>query len=140
MPTIIYNNIIPMKGYKAITLWPFVFARKSVKPLKMHEENHEKIHLRQQLEVLIASAVVLAALILVFGWSWWWMLVSLAVYYAGYGIDYAVRRILYRSHTEAYRNISVEQEAYLNQYDTAYLMRRKPFAWVQYLCRRTYTI
>ena len=138
MATIIYNNFIPLKGYTALTIWPLVFARKSEKPLKRHVENHERIHLRQQLEVLTASAVVIAALILVFGWSWWWMLASLAVYYAGYGLDYAIRRILYRSHFETYRNIAAEQEAYLNQYDRAYLRQRRPFTWVKYLTRQTY--
>lgn len=138
MPTIIYNNLIPMKDYTAVTLWPVIFARKSAKPLKAYEENHEKIHLRQQMEVLVAAAAVLAAVIWIADWSWWWMLASLAVYYAGYGIDYAVRRILYRSHLEAYRNIAAEQEAYLNQHDRAYLRQRRPFTWVKYLTRQTY--
>ena len=71
MATIVYNNLIPFKGYVALTIWPLIFARMSAKPLKEHEENHEKIHLRQQLEVLILSAVIIAALILIFGWSWW---------------------------------------------------------------------
>ena len=138
MATIVYNNLIPFKGYVAITIWPLIFARKSSKPLKDVEENHEKIHLRQQLEVLIASAVILAALILIFGWSWWWMLTSLFVYYAGYGIDYAIRYVAYGSPHEAYRNIAVEQEAYLNERDMTYLKQRKPFAWVKYLGKRTY--
>lgn len=138
MATVIYNNIIPFKGYTAITIWPLIFARKSAKWLKDYVVNHESIHLRQQLEVLIVSAVIIAALILIFGWSWWWLLLSLGVYYAGYGIDYAIRYILYGSPHEAYRNIATEQEAYLNQYDLTYLKHRKPFAWVKYLGQRTY--
>lgn len=138
MATIIYNNIIPLKGYQAITIWPFIFARKSAKPLKMHEENHEKIHLRQQLEVIILSAAIIAVLILIFGWSWWWMLLSLGVYYAGYGIDYAIRYIAYGSPKEAYRNISTEQEAYMNERDIQYLRDRKPFAWAKYIGKKTY--
>lgn len=138
MAKIIYNSLIPLKGYTAITLWPLIFARKGTKPLKAHVENHEKIHLRQQLEVLVASAAVLALVIWLTGWSWWWMLASLAVYYAGYGLDYAIRRILYRSHFEAYRNIATEQEAYLNEQDAAYLANRRPFAWIRYIGRRTY--
>lgn len=138
MAIIIYNNLIPLKGYTAITLWPLIFARKSGKPLKTHEENHEKIHLRQQLEVLVASAAVLAVVIWIADWSWWWLLTAAAVYYAGYGIDYAVRRILYRSHGKAYCNIAAEQEAYLNQYDRTYLRQRRPFAWIKYIGKRTY--
>lgn len=138
MATVIYNNIIPFKGYKVIAILPFIFARKSAKWLKDYVLNHETIHLRQQLEVLIASAVILAALILIFGWSWWWMLTSLFVYYAGYGIDYAIRYVAYGSPHEAYRNIAVEQEAYLNERDMTYLNQRKPFVWVKYLGKRTY--
>ena len=138
MATIVYNNLIPFKGYIALTIWPLIFARKSSKPLKEHEENHEKIHLRQQLEVLILSAVIIAALILIFGWSWWWLLISLGVYYAGYGIDYGIRYFAYGSQKEAYRNIATEQEAYLNEQDMTYLKHRKPFAWVKYIGKRTY--
>lgn len=138
MATIIYNNIIPLKGYTAVTLWPVIFACKSARPLKTHEENHEKIHLRQQLEVMLLSAAVMAAMILIFGWSWWWLLTAAAVYYAGYGIDYAIRYFAYGSPNEAYRNIACEQEAYLNQYDRAYLRQRRPFTWVKYLTRQTY--
>ena len=47
MATVIYNNIIPFKGSKAVTIWPLIFARKSAKWLKDYEENHEKIHLWQ---------------------------------------------------------------------------------------------
>ena len=46
---VIYNKIIPFKGYKAITIWPFIFARKKLSEIDI---NHEKIHLAQQLELL----------------------------------------------------------------------------------------
>lgn len=47
---IIYNNIIPFKRFKAITIWPFIFARKQLNEIDI---NHENIHGRQQLELLI---------------------------------------------------------------------------------------
>ena len=47
---IIYNKIIPFKGYKAMAIWPFIFARKKLSEIDI---NHEKIHLVQQLELLI---------------------------------------------------------------------------------------
>ena len=49
---IIYNKLIPFKGYKAITIWPFIFIRKECS-FNNVDLNHEKIHLRQQLELLI---------------------------------------------------------------------------------------
>lgn len=48
---IIYNNIIPFKGFVAMTIYPFIFSRK--KELSDIIINHENIHGRQQLELLI---------------------------------------------------------------------------------------
>ena len=138
MAKVIYNNIIPIKGYQAITVWPFVFARKSAKWLKDYVKNHESIHLRQQFEVMAASAVILAALCLSCI-SWWWMFLALAVYYLWCGIEYVVRLFLYGNHKEAYRNIAAEQEAYLHEDDFNYLAKdRRMFAWVRYITMKTY--
>lgn len=138
MATIIYNDIIPFKGYQAITIWPLIFARKSAKWLKDYVENHEKIHLAQQLEVILISLAIIAFTVCIFGISWWWLLLSLAVYYTLYGMEYMIRHLAYGSPKEAYRNISFEQEAYMNERDIQYLRDRKPFAWVKYISKRTY--
>ena len=47
---IIKNKFIPFKGYKAITIWPFIFTKEDLNNVDL---NHEKIHGRQQLELLI---------------------------------------------------------------------------------------
>ena len=49
---IVRNNIIPFKGYKAITIWPFIFVRKECSFDEV-DLNHENIHGKQQLELLI---------------------------------------------------------------------------------------
>ena len=49
---IIKNNIIPFKGFKAITLWPFIFVRKNCSFNEI-DLNHENIHGKQQLELLV---------------------------------------------------------------------------------------
>lgn len=49
---IVRNSIIPFKGYKAITIWPFIFVRKECSFDEV-DLNHESIHGRQQLELLI---------------------------------------------------------------------------------------
>ena len=49
---IIYNDIIPFKGYKAINLFGIVFARKSARPLSDKNKNHEAIHTAQMRELL----------------------------------------------------------------------------------------
>lgn len=138
MAKVIYNDLIPFKGFQAITILPFIFARNSAKWLKDYVLNHETIHLRQQLEVLIASAAVIAALILIFGWSWWWMLTSFGVYYAWYGIEWLIRLAICHDTHLAYKNIAFEQEAYLNEYDMTYLKNRKLFAWVEYIGKQSF--
>lgn len=137
MAKVIYNRIIPFGGTKAITLWPFIFARKSAKWLADYVVNHEKIHLVQQAEVLAVSVAVMAVLC-VTCLSWWCMLASPLVYFAWYAIEYVVRLFAYGRGHEAYKNVSFEQEAYLNERDMTYLENRKAFAWIKYLTKKTY--
>ena len=47
---IVKNNIIPFKGYKAISIWPFIFCRSDLNEIDI---NHESIHGEQQKELLI---------------------------------------------------------------------------------------
>ncbi len=138
MKNVIYNDLIPWKGYQAITIWPCIFARNAAKYLKDYVKNHETIHWWQQLEVMLASAAILAVLIACFGWSWWWMFLSIGVYYVWYITEYGIDCIIYPGKNEGYRNVCFEQEAYDNQYDLTYLRHRKPFAWVKYIGRKTY--
>lgn len=130
---VIENNIIPFGKYTAITLWPFIF----VKRMLTHTVGHETIHWWQQLEVLVAALIIAIAAIL-FGASAWWLCAVPFSYYALYCAEWAVRLAIYRDGTEAYRNISHEQEAYMHEADPHYLARRKPFAWTGYLARKTY--
>ena len=91
----------------AIALWPFVFVRE-----QMHLDdpvliNHEKIHLRQQLELLVLF------------------------FYLWYGIEYLVYRIQGMSAKSAYRNIRFEKEAYQYESHPDYLKTRKWYAYVR---------
>lgn len=106
----IYNNIIPAKGYKAITIWPFIFVRKEYKQRILPATwRHEHIHGKQQKEMLLIG------------------------FYLWYIVEYLVRLIQKRNHDKAYRSISFEKEAYGNQYCQYYLDGRHPFAWLSYL-------
>jgi hypothetical protein len=41
----IYNDIIPFKGFLAITFWPFIFIRKKLRAtFDVIDERHENIH------------------------------------------------------------------------------------------------
>ena len=104
------NNIIPLKGFTAITLWPFIFVRKDEEKYYTDVvERHEYIHGAQQKEML-----------LVFFLLW-------------YGLEWLVKLMYYRNTITAYKNISFEREAYSNQHDAAYTDNRKPFAWIRYI-------
>lgn len=112
---IVYNNIIPFKGYKAMAFWPFIFVRNSAKKrFTEYDENHERIHLKQQVEML------------------------LLLFYLWYGIEWFIRFLLYWNTNEAYKNISFEQEAYLNEGNLSYNDVRSHYAWVKYLTKKTF--
>lgn len=133
---IIYNRFIPFDGYRAVSIWPFIFSRE--KSMKPNVVNHEKTHLRQQFEVLVVSFCVILCLIVACRWSLWWVLTSFLVFYVIYGVEYLVRWILYRDTDEAYENISFEQEATMHEKEADYLSKRRGFEWISYLNRKTY--
>jgi hypothetical protein len=102
---IIYNNIIPFKGFAAINLFGVVFARKEYKPFPERMTNHEAIHTAQMKEL-------------------WYI-----GFYLLYLIEYAVMIFKYNDTNVAYRNIRFEKEAYANDGDINYLRDRKKFSW-----------
>ena len=102
---IIYNNILPFPGFKAIILFGVLFVRKGCK-MRDIDLNHEAIHTAQMKEMLY-----------IFFYRW-------------YLIEWIIR--LFKK-GNAYRNISFEQEAYNNQSYLYYLKERRPFAWLDYL-------
>lgn len=91
---------------RAITLFPFIITRTKKDPVLM---NHERIHLSQQLEMLIIP------------------------FYLWYGIEYLVYRIKGYSAFDAYMAISFERECDANENDFTYLRKRKLFGFVKYL-------
>ena len=108
MVLIVSKYLVP-KGYGGITVFPFVFFRSKSHADDLVSVNHEKIHLRQQAELLI---------VLFFLW---------------YGLEFLVRLFKYRSWHKAYRNISFEREAYANESDLIYLKRRRFWKFLDYL-------
>ncbi len=71
--------------------------------------NHEKIHLRQQIELLVIP------------------------FYMFYTIEFVIRLIQYNSWYLAYQNISFEREAYVKEKDLNYLKSRPFWSFVGYL-------
>lgn len=102
---IIYSNIIPFRGFKAINLFGILFVRKGCK-MSDTDINHETIHTAQMKEM------------------------GYVFFYLWYLIEWIVR--LFKK-GNAYRNISFEREAYDNQSWLIYPSVRIPFAWIDYL-------
>lgn len=137
-PIKIIQNLIPFKGFIAMTTLIFIWIRKEY--LDSYDEythNHESIHAYQQIEILVASIVLMAILIPIFGWSWWWMFASLVIPFIIYILCWIIELILppYKS---AYRNICFESEAMYNEGNLNYLKSRKPFSWIKYISNKKY--
>ena len=104
-----FVKIITGDFARAITLYPFVFVKKSKDLENQVMLNHEKIHLRQQRELLILP------------------------FYAQYLWEYTRHRLRGMSQYQAYRQISFEREAFANERDMEYLNKRKKKAYRDYL-------
>ena len=94
---------------RAITLFPFVLLRYPNDRNDPVLLNHERIHLKQQLELLVIP------------------------FYLWYIGEYAWRRLEGMSHLSAYLAISFEREAYANEHQPNYLQQRRAFAFQKYL-------
>ncbi len=96
----------PKLWVEGMALFPFIFVKNKNPDFVLI--NHEKIHHRQQLEMLILP------------------------FYIFYACEYFYRRIKGDRHHEAYKNISFEREAYLHDEDLNYLKNRKIWAFKGY--------
>jgi hypothetical protein len=106
---VIVNRFLVPKGYSAITIFPFIILSSDKILINRRLINHEKIHIRQQLELLIV------------------------IFYLWYFAEYLILRIKYKNKFEAYKNISFEKEAYSKQYDLSYLKKRKVLGHLKYI-------
>lgn len=92
--------------FNAIALFPFILYT-HIRTERL--DQHETIHLYQQLEMLIVP------------------------FYIWYLIEWCYRRIKTSNWHEAYMNISFEREAYKNESVKNYLNKRRLFSWVKYM-------
>lgn len=116
---IIENNILPPKGYKAITLGPFILVKKGT-VLSGQEVNHESIHWEQYKETLVLGFFLVYVLEFILKF----ISPSLTVAEKLSGRSYWKR---------VYRSLSMERESYENQTDPDYIKNRKHFAWLEYI-------
>ncbi len=106
---IVVNKYLIGRHFVGIALWPFIVIKDPCLKKDVFFINHERIHLRQQVELLVLP------------------------FYIIYLIEYLVRLIYYKNSQEAYRNISFEREAYAQEGNLAYLKERKWWSFITYL-------
>lgn len=104
----ISKYIVP-KGYTGVALFPFVILRSKAFKNDAILINHEKIHLRQQLEMLVLP------------------------FYVFYAVEFCIRLLIHRKWNIAYRHISFEKEAFTNEKDLAYLQTRSFWNFLNYI-------
>ena len=105
---IVSKYLIP-KGFRGLTLFPFVILRDFLDKENKVLLNHEKIHIRQQLELLILPFFLL------------------------YFLEYLIRLLQFKDRNKAYRNISFEREAYQNESNLDYLQTRSFWNFRKYI-------
>ncbi len=98
---------VPSLRVLGLAFYPFVFVKNKKPGEKLL--HHERIHLRQQLEM------------------------GFLLFYLWYFIEYFVRYLQYGTHYLAYRNISFEREAFSQESSPLYLRERRFWAFRSYL-------
>tara|TARA_R110001632_G_scaffold39207_2_gene98214 strand:+ start:1400 stop:1726 length:327 start_codon:yes stop_codon:yes gene_type:complete len=106
---LIVNKYLLRKRFVGVTLWPFIVMKDRALENDTVFINHERIHLRQQRELLVLP------------------------FYIWYGLEFLLRLLQYKDRYKAYRNISFEREAYSNEVDLDYLKRRPTWAFWRFL-------
>lgn len=105
---IIVSKYLVPKDYLGLTIFPFVFLKEKDMRLNKALINHEKIHLRQQLELLVLPFYVL------------------------YVVEFLIRYMRLKDWKMAYRSISFEREAYINESDLKFLKKRSFWNFIHY--------
>ena len=103
----ISKYIVP-KGFVGITLFPFIFLKKKDLKQDLILINHEKIHLKQQKELLIIF------------------------FYLFYVLEWSIKMFTYKNSYLTYQNLSFEREAYQNENNLSYLKNRKTWNFTNY--------
>jgi hypothetical protein len=106
---ILISKYLVPKGYLGIAIFPFVFLKHKYLKTDIILVNHEKIHLRQQLELLIV------------------------LFYFWYIVEFLIRLLVYKDWSKAYKNISFEREAYAHEKDLNYLKSRPFWNMVKFI-------
>lgn len=105
---LVSKYLVP-KGFGGLTIFPFIVMRRKEQSGNAVFVNHEKIHLRQQMELMVV------------------------VFFVWYGLEFLWRLLQFKDRHLAYRNICFEREAYAKEQDLQYLRERRVWNFLQYL-------
>ncbi|MDR0798559.1 MAG: hypothetical protein LBN18_02200 [Dysgonamonadaceae bacterium] len=103
---IVYNRLIPFKGFTAINLCGFIFVRKGMN-IDCTTLQHERIHSRQMEEL------------------------GYVFFYIWYLLEWIIKLFFYGKNS--YWNISFEREAYFGEDGLFYMWNRKKYAFMKYI-------
>lgn len=134
-----YKSKIVPKGFIGITLWPFIFISEPKEDIikkrgqKYHDVliNHEKIHIKQQLELFILTLLIFLVLYVFKIIPLWVIPLSYFSFYIIYVLNYIINGFTIKQ--DLYKNISFEREANGNENNLEYLKTRKLFSWIKYI-------
>ncbi len=103
LPFVFYKNFV------GLALWPFILIKDRQLKANKRLINHERIHLRQQAELLVLP------------------------FYLWYLTEWCVRLLVHGDPKKAYHNLSFEREAYRQEGNADYLKQRVPYGFIKYL-------
>ena len=146
MKHIIYDTFIAWMLLKfskchTIMLFGFVFSQLKKDEMTQATRNHEYVHARQWFEVTTLIGSILLLVVLSFGVSAWWLLLSGVAYYIWYVVEWMIKGINYTIMYDEwecklespYKSISFEREARLASEDDNYLENSGYFGWLKML-------
>lgn len=106
---ILISKYIVPNGFVGITLFPFIILKEEGLKQDQILINHEKIHLRQQRELLVLF------------------------FYIIYGFEWVIKFFIYKNGYLTYKNLSFEREAYQNENNSYYLKNREIWSFIKYI-------
>jgi hypothetical protein len=106
---LIFSKYLFPSSFNALAIWPFIILKEKNLKYDIILLNHERIHLRQQVEML-------------------WV-----IFFIFYLLEFFVKLVIYKKPKLAYHNLSFEREAYYNEQNLNYLKERKIWNSLKYL-------
>ena len=106
---LIVSRTLLLGNFKGLSLWPFVIVKSAELKKDKLLIHHEKIHLRQQIEMLVL------------------------LFYVWYLLEFGIRFLISGNFKLAYRTISFEREAYACENNKDYLAERPFWAFLKFL-------